>query len=67
MCVHNVIKGYDELSREVLDTKYTYDCNDNCDYIEPTNKVQTDHDDLTILHLNIRGMYSKLRTTDPPN
>ena len=60
MCVHKVIKGYDELSREVLDTKYTYDCNDNCDYIEPDKTVSTDHDDLTILHLNIRGMYSKL-------
>ena len=60
MCVHNVIKGYNELSREVLDTRYTYDCNDNCDYIELTKKVSTDHDDLTILHLNIRGMYSKL-------
>ena len=60
MCVHNVIKGYDELSREVLDTKYTYDCNDNCDYTEPSNSIQTDHDDLTIMHLNIRGLYSKL-------
>ena len=60
MCVHNIIKGYDELSREVLDTKYTYDCNDNCDYVEPDNSIQTEHDDLTILHLNIRGLYSKL-------
>ena len=60
ICVHNVIKGYDELSREVLDTKYTYDCNDNCDYVELNKTVSTDHDDLTILHLNIRGMYSKL-------
>ena len=60
MCVHNITKGYDELSREGLDTKYTYDCNDNCDYAEPNNSIQTEHDDLTILHLNIRGLYSKL-------
>ena len=60
MCVHKVIKGYDELSREVLDTKYTYDCNDNCDYIEPNSSIQTEHDDLKFLHLNIRGLYSKL-------
>ena len=67
MCVHKIIKGYDELSREVLDTKYTYDCNDNCDYVEPNDSIQTEHDDLTILHLNIRGLYSKTWTIDLSN
>ena len=60
MCVHPVIKGFDELKREVLETQYSYDDNDNCDYIELNSLVSNDTEDLTILNLNIRGMFSKL-------
>ena len=60
MCVHPTIKGYDELDREILDCKYTYDINDNCDYAEPDNGLITNNDDLVVMNLNIRGLYSKL-------
>ena len=60
MCVHPVIKGYDELNQEILECKYTYDVNDNCDYIELDSGLRTNDDDLVILNLNIRGLYSKI-------
>ena len=60
MCVHPAVKGYDELNHEILDCKYTYDTNDNCDYVELNNDILTDDDDLVILNLNIRGLYSKI-------
>ena len=60
MCVHPTVKGYDELNQEILDCKYTYDINDNCDYVEPDSGLITKDDDLVVLNLNIRGLYSKL-------
>ena len=60
MCVHPFIKGFDELDQEILDCKYIYDTNDNCDYTELDNGIITNDDDLTVLNLNIRGLYSKL-------
>ena len=60
MCVHPTIKGYDELNQEILDCKYTYDTNDNCDYVELDSELLTNDDDLVILNLNIRWLYSKL-------
>ena len=60
MCVHPIAIGFDELNRDVLETKYTYDTNDNCDYIELNRDIETDPDDLIVINLNIRGLYSKL-------
>ena len=60
MCVHPTVKGYDELNQEILDCKYTYDTNDNCDYVELDNDITCNDDDLVILNLNIRGLYSKI-------
>ena len=53
MCVHPIINGFDELGQEILDCKYTYDTNDNCDYTELDNGILTNDDDLVILNLNI--------------
>ena len=34
MCLNNCIKGWDSLNWDILDTNYSSDINDNCDYIE---------------------------------
>ena len=44
MCVHPSIIGFDELHREVLETSYNYDFDDDCDYIELNLSVKKDND-----------------------
>ena len=60
MCVHPIQIGFDELRRDILETKYNYDTNDDCDYIELDRSITKDIEDLMVLNLNIRGLYSKL-------
>ena len=60
MCVHPTHIGYDELKRDILETKYNYDTIDDCDYIELNKTITKEAEDLMILNLNIRGLYSKL-------
>ena len=61
MCVGNFIKGIDNLGRTVLDTNYTSPDNDNCDYFDyQDKKIPVEALDLTVLHLNVRGLASKL-------
>ena len=60
MCVHPLNIGYDELRRDIYETKFNHDMTDTCDYIELDKDINTDPEDLTILNLNIRGLYSKL-------
>ena len=60
MCVHPIQIGYDELRRDILETKYNYDTIDDCDYIELDRSITKEAEDLMILNLNIRGLYSKL-------
>ena len=60
MCVHPVHIGFDELRRDILETKYNYDTIDDCDYIELDKTVTKESEDLMVLNLNIRGLYSKL-------
>ena len=60
MCVHPIHIGYDELRRDIFETKYNYDTLDDCDYIELDRSITKDKEDLMIVNLNIRGLYSKL-------
>ena len=60
MCVHPINIGYDELRRDIFETKFSHDTNDSCDYIELNREIYTDPEDLIVLNLNIRGLYSKL-------
>ena len=60
MCVHPINIGYDELRRDIFETKFSHDTNDSCDYIELNREIDTDPEDLIILNLNVRGLYSKL-------
>ena len=61
MCLGNFVKGIDSLNRPVLDTHYMRPDNDNCDYIDYQEKqVSTDLLDLSVLHINVRGLASKI-------
>ena len=60
MCVHPMNIGYDELSRDIYETRFSHDTNDSCDYIELTKEINADSEDLILINLNIRGLYSKL-------
>ena len=60
MCVHPINIGYDELRRDIYETRFRHDTNDTCDYIELNREIITDPEDLIVLNLNIRGLYSKL-------
>ena len=52
-------KGFDNLSREILDSKFTLEINDNCDYEENTKGYTWNEEDFLVLNINIRGLYSK--------
>ena len=60
MCLGNCLRGRDVLRRNILETHYTIDLPDNCDYIECDNSINIDPWDVSFLELNIRGMYTKL-------
>ena len=61
MCLGNFVKGIDNLNRPVLDTNYMRPDNDNCDYIDYQEKqITTDKFDFSVLHLNVRGLASKI-------
>ena len=52
-------KGFDNLSREVFDSKFVLEFNDNCDYEEDTEGYSWTGEDFIVLNINIRGLYSK--------
>ena len=55
------MKGLDNLDRPVLDTNYMKIENDNCDYIDyQDGKITLDDLDLSLLHINVRGLASKV-------
>ena len=57
---HNMhTKGFDNLSREILDSKFVLEINDNCDYEEDTRGYTWNEEDFLVLNINIRGLYSK--------
>ena len=60
MCVHPMNIGYDKLRRDIYETRFSHDTNDSCDYIELTKEISADSEDLIVINLNIRGLYSKL-------
>ena len=60
MCLGNCIRGRDQLCQDILETEFTLDLPDNCDYIECNNTITIDRDDLSFLELNIHGLYSKI-------
>ena len=60
MCLGNCIQGRDQLRQDILETEFTIDLPDNCDYVECNNSITIGDGDLSFLELNIRGLYSKL-------
>ena len=58
--MHSHTKGFDNLSREILEKHYTIDLTDDCDYEIDTSNYNWTIDDFIILNINIRGLYSKL-------
>ena len=60
MCVHQVNIGFDELGCDIFESRFSHDTNDTCDYIELNKEIDADPEDLIVLNLNIRGLYSKL-------
>ena len=60
MCLGNCIRGRDQLRQDILETTFTIDLPDNCDYVDCNNSITIGDGDLSFLELNIRGLYSKL-------
>ena len=60
MCLGNCIRGSDQLRQEILETTFTIDLPDNCDYVDCDNSIEINHGDLSFVELNIRGLYFKL-------
>ena len=60
MCLGNCIRGHDQLRQDILETEFTIDLPDNCDYVDCNNSITIGDGDLSFLELNIRGLYSKL-------
>ena len=60
MCLGNCIRGRDQLQQDILETEFTIDLPDNCDYVDCNNSITIGDGDLSFLELNIRGLYSKL-------
>ena len=60
MCLGNCIRGRDQLQQEILETDFTIDFPDNCDYVECDNAISINPGDLSFLELNIRELYSKM-------
>ena len=58
--MHSRTKGFDNLSREILENHFTIDLTDNCDYEMDTMNYNWTSKDCIILNINIRGLYSKL-------
>ena len=52
-------QSVDNLNREAADETYTEEL-DKCDYVDYRDPINVSSNDLVILHLNIRGLYSKL-------
>ena len=46
-------KGFDNLSREILDSKFVLEINDNCDYEEDTRGYAWNEEDFLVLNINI--------------
>ena len=53
-------QSVDNLNREVAYETYTEEL-DKCDYVDYGDSINVSSNDLVILQLNIRGLYSKLR------
>ena len=60
MCLGNCIRGRDQLRQDILETDFTIDLPDNCNYVECNNSIKIHKEDLSFLELNIRGLYSKV-------
>ena len=58
--MHPRTKGYDNLSREILEKHYIIDLTDDCDYEIDTENYNWTKEDFVVLNVNIRGLYSKL-------
>ena len=56
MCVHKIGKTANNL----LDSLCLEDPEDNCDYHELNKTIDNHHSDLATIHLNIRGLNSKI-------
>ena len=52
-------QSVDNLNREVAYETYTEEL-DKCDYVDYGDSIKVSSNDLVILQLNIRGLYSKL-------
>ena len=52
-------QSVDNLNREVAYETYTEEL-DKCDYVDYGDSINVSSNDLVILQLNIRGLYSKL-------
>ena len=52
-------RGFDNLSREIFDSKFVLEINDNCDYEEDIEGYSWNDEDFIVLNINIRGLYSK--------
>ena len=60
MCLGNCIQGQHQLRQDILETDFTIDLPNNCDYVECNNSIVINDDDLWFLELNVRGLYSKM-------
>ena len=60
MCLGNCIPGCYQLRQDILETEFTIDLPDNCDYVGCNNSITIGDGDLSFLELNIRGLFSKL-------
>ena len=60
MCLGDCIWRNDALRCDILETHYTIDFPDNCDYVDYDSAIKLENTDLSFVQLNIRGMYNKL-------
>ena len=60
MCLGDCIWEKDALRHDILETHYTIDFPDNCDYVDYDSAIKLENTNLSLVQLNIRGMYNKL-------
>ena len=59
MCIHNINVKNDLLDRPYVQLIYSTN-NDNCEYLDVDNKLLLNDGELSVLQLNIRGLYGKV-------
>ena len=61
MCFTKLKDGIDNLNQALTEFYFDTDYTDNCDYLEQESlkEVPINHEDLTVIQINIRGLISK--------